>query len=68
MVQNESSLKLEDESVLTETEVQKDFILFFKKSFNLVITDFRIVLMYYGSTLERGDESSSKIKRLVQTK
>lgn len=54
---------LEDESVLKEVECQKDYFLFFKKSYNLVITDFRVVLMYYGYSLDKGVDTSRNIKR-----
>lgn len=60
---SEDTFAIEDESALYEIECQKDFFLFFKRSYNLVITDFRIVMMYPGYSLEKGNDNSKNIKR-----
>jgi hypothetical protein len=49
----------EEEQTLLQIDCQKDFLLFFKKSYHLVITDMRVVLVYSGGDIN----NSSDIKR-----
>ena len=58
---SDDSFDPNDESVLYETTWKKDFFLFFKKSYTLLITDFRIVILYLGGDIQ----NESDIKRSI---
>ena len=46
--ESENSFDPDDESILYDVPCQKEFLYFFKKNYDLVITDFRILIMYKG--------------------
>jgi len=60
---HDDTFAIEDESVLLEMDCQKEFFIFFKKTYKLIITDFRVVIMYYGYNLEKGIDTSRNVKR-----
>mmetsp|Transcript_17390 Transcript_17390/g.20188 ORF Transcript_17390/g.20188 Transcript_17390/m.20188 type:complete len:233 (+) Transcript_17390:13-711(+) len=50
-----------DENVLFETTVRKEFLIFFKKSYDLKVTDFRVVILYKDGDLNK----ESDVKRSI---
>jgi serine/threonine protein kinase len=69
---DENSVENEDECILFETGVQKDFLFFFKKSYDLVITDLRIYLLYKDGSIDRENDikrsiSYSRLKGITKS-
>lgn len=56
-----TSDSVEEESILSEFSVQKEFLWWFRKKYDLIITDTRIVLVYKGGDLH----TQSDIKRSI---
>lgn len=58
---SELSFDINDECILYQVSCQKDFLLFFKKSYELVVTDFRVILLYKGGSID----DNSSVKRSI---
>lgn len=69
---SELSFDADDECILYEVPCQKEFFYFFKKSYNLVITDFRVLIMYRGGSIDRDPDikrsiSYSRLKGITKS-
>jgi tRNA A-37 threonylcarbamoyl transferase component Bud32 len=56
-----ASFEPEDESILYDVPCQKEFLYFFKKNYDLLITDSRVLIMYKGGSIDR----EADIKRSI---